>query len=942
MKRLLSLIVSICLTMSMLAVGAFADFSADVNPIQETSVFSSSADESSFGNISANDKAVLVPEESFEYVDFAAKIDETAEFENDSVIVSMKRGVENVNRVYTAEDFPELDVAYIEDLTYLTNQDLLDDPEFMANYTQILQIHLNSSSKAKLIESVDALSARSTVDIASVTPNYEFEIEGEPCSYDNTLDPTEEPLYSSKQKQYTDRINLEGAWELAREIESDRGLTTVKVAVIDSGVANGHDDLENVVITGYDAYNENTITNDVLYHNGDSYKYDHGTAVAGIIGAETNEQFLAGIALNVEIVPIQFYGEVQENNLGNGKYSYTFSINSGIFTRVITYLNNNNIPIANYSNSFGFTNSSVINTLTTVINNYFGLFIASAGNTTTRIDPSTIGNLATYNCNNIISVMGTAVNSDGEEMAYVSTSTDTSGNIIGSNYGKECIDIAAPWDAYTTMYNWSTGVYTHGYFSGTSASAPYVAGVAALVKSVRPELSSNDIKNILLHEESSKSSLKDVCINGCFLDAEAAVQMAINYDILEPQTFMEDVNDDGYDDLVYLREYNGKRHLQVFLGSNSNHLGTPATYPSTSDTTRCSVDTLTSDEFKSTDVAFMGDVNGDGRMDMIVHSSTSNKNRKFYVYLGQSNGKFSSAVTSTMSNMHDTNVYPCKLFIGKFNSDSYCDFLVHYRSADGKRTNLVYTGKSTGGFNVGITTSTTNSYVESDPVFVMDVTGDGCDDVVVHWSMSGYRQLLVYISAGGGSFLQNAENTNTNNRHSLTEFPCEFLTGDFNGDNKDDFLVYWKNASSNGQIIVYPGTSSGEFGTDVASSVSGAVYNDTIRLFSADTNNDTYDDIIIHWVTSANKGSLAVLKSNGNSTFTTKYQTDTSYQISGENIKYRVYIGDVNGWGIDFVTEVTDPDNAYRSRVLVNLGTSSGFQSYTYMYKLRTFFYIDM
>ena len=102
MKRLLSLIVSICLTMSMLAVGAFADFSTDVNPTQETSVFSSSADKSSFGNISANDKAVLVPEESFEYVDFAAKIDETAEFENDSVIVSMKRGIEDANHVYTA------------------------------------------------------------------------------------------------------------------------------------------------------------------------------------------------------------------------------------------------------------------------------------------------------------------------------------------------------------------------------------------------------------------------------------------------------------------------------------------------------------------------------------------------------------------------------------------------------------------------------------------------------------------------------------------------------------------------------------------------------------------------------------------------------------------------------------------------------------------------
>ena len=940
MKRLLSLIVSIGLTMSMLAVGAFADFSADVNPIQETSVFSSSADKSSFGNISANDKAVLVPEESFEYVDFAAKIDETAEFETDSVIVSMKRGVEDVNRVYTAEDFPELDVAYVEDLTYLTNQELLDDPEFMANYTQILQIHLNSTSKAKVIDSVDALSARSTVDIASVTPNYEFEIESESSSYDNTLDPIDEPLYSSKQEQYTDRINLEGAWALVK----GKTLSSVKVAVIDSGVASGHTDLNDNVITGYDAYNENTITNDVLYHSENSYKYDHGTAVAGIIGAEINEQLLAGIALNVEIVPIQFYGKVEKNDLGNGKYSYTFNINSGIFTRVITYLNNNNIPIANYSNSFGFTDTSIINMLTNVINNYFGLFIASAGNTTTLINPSTKGNLATYNCNNIISVMGTAVGSNGEEVAYTSTSTDSSGNYIGSNYGNECIDIAAPWDAYTTMYNWSTNTYTHGHFYGTSASAPYVAGVAALIKSVRPELSSNDIKKILLDEESGKTSLEDVCINGCFLDAEAAIERAINYDILEPQTFMEDVNNDGYDDLVYLREYDGKRHLQVFLGSNGNIIGTPATYPSTSDTTRCSVDTLTTDAFNPTDDAFMGDVNGDGRMDMIVHSSTTNKNRIFYVYLGQSNGKFSSAVISTMSNMHDPDLYPCKLFIGNFNNDSYCDFLVHYRSADGKRTNLVYSGKSNGGFNAGVTTSTTNSYVESDRVFIMDVTGDGCDDVVVHWVSGGYRQLLVYKCTGSRTF-QAGVNTETTNRHSQTQFPCKFLTGNFNGDAYDDFLVYWSDLSNYGAIVLllYPGTSSGSFSTGVQNYKSD-IYGANDKLFSADTNSDGCDDIIVHWATAAEgKSSMLIYRGNNNNTFSDSIRTDTTHIISNDNdtIKYRVYIGDVNGWGIDLVTEVADAESAYRSRVLVNFGTSSGFQSYTYAYKLRTFFYID-
>ena len=82
--------------------GGICWFFGGCQPYTRDNQSSSMTDESSVGNISANDKAVLVPEESFEYVDFAAKIDETAEFENDSVIVSMKRGIEDANHVYTA------------------------------------------------------------------------------------------------------------------------------------------------------------------------------------------------------------------------------------------------------------------------------------------------------------------------------------------------------------------------------------------------------------------------------------------------------------------------------------------------------------------------------------------------------------------------------------------------------------------------------------------------------------------------------------------------------------------------------------------------------------------------------------------------------------------------------------------------------------------------
>ena len=51
-------------------------------------------------------------------------------------------------------------------------------------------------------------------------------------------------------------------------------------------------------------------------------------------------------------------------------------------------------------------------------------------------------------------------------------------------------------------------------------------------------------------------------------------------------------------------------------------------------------------------------------------------------------------------------------------------------------------------------------------------------------------------------------------------------------------------------------------------------------------------------------------------------------------------MGDVNGSGTDIITEVASPDTAYRSKVLVNLETASGFDTNTVIHNLRTYFYI--
>ncbi|HET6992409.1 MAG TPA: S8 family serine peptidase, partial [Bacteroidia bacterium] len=58
------------------------------------------------------------------------------------------------------------------------------------------------------------------------------------------------------------------------------------------------------------------------------------------------------------------------------------------------------------------------------------------------------------------------------------------------------VDVCAPGVKIVTTKNISDGQYTDS-FSGTSAATPHVAGVAALILSVNPELTASEVENII-------------------------------------------------------------------------------------------------------------------------------------------------------------------------------------------------------------------------------------------------------------------------------------------------------------------------------------------------------------------------------------------------------------------------------------------------------------
>jgi len=90
-----------------------------------------------------------------------------------------------------------------------------------------------------------------------------------------------------------------------------------------------------------------------------------------------------------------------------------------------------------------------------------------------------------------------------------------------ANYGKNTVSLASPGEAITCAKE-------NDSFSnadGTSFSAPYVAGVVALLSSYYPEATMEQIREAIMEGVDKKADLKDRCISGGSVNAKKALEI---------------------------------------------------------------------------------------------------------------------------------------------------------------------------------------------------------------------------------------------------------------------------------------------------------------------------------------------------------------------------------------------------------------------------------
>jgi len=395
-------------------------------------------------------------------------------FDGSSVLVVMDKAVGGINKVHEKEFFGDFPIEEIVDLTYITGN-IHDKGIDEEAFRQILQIKLPEDSKENVLWVMRQLEL--VEGIRSAEPDYIWD---DPFASTTPNDPG---FVSGYQWGLT-KIQAPSAWDFTT------GSKSVRVGVIDSGISASHPDLLANVTSGWDFYNNNNVTGDD--------PTGHGTQVAGVIGAVGNNGTgISGVCWNVILVPLQVIYKEPLTGLYKSKTTYAAS--------AVVYATNNSIPILNCS--LGFSDDNL--TFKQAINNYPGLFVCAAGNDGTSNGGSN-PYPSVYNYPNIISVANT---------------TNTDSLNPSSNYSSTTVHLAAPGtDIYTTTLNSS---YT--YVTGTSFSAPFVAGVAALILSANPLLSATQIKDCILSTVDQVAALQNKTITGGRLNAYKAVQKAKLY-----------------------------------------------------------------------------------------------------------------------------------------------------------------------------------------------------------------------------------------------------------------------------------------------------------------------------------------------------------------------------------------------------------------------------
>lgn len=291
----------------------------------------------------------------------------------------------------------------------------------------------------------------------------------------------------------------------------------------------GVDHFQAAVEYGYNPeYNSRIIVgdnpddpNEKNYGNNDVKGGDakHGTHVAGIIGANRKNGIgVKGIADNVEIIAIRVVppnGDERDKDIANG----------------IMYAVDNGAKIINMSFGKDYSpHKEVVDKAVKYAEDKGVILMHGSGNDGENLDTTSQFPTRFYKNKKVARTW--------MEIGASTWENDSSLVASFSNYGKKTVDLFAPGvEIYSTVPN-----NEYEGLQGTSMACPIVSGVAALVWSYFPDLTAEQVKDIINQSTRKYDGLKviqpgtgdnvpfsQLSITGGMVNAYEAVKLAMNY-----------------------------------------------------------------------------------------------------------------------------------------------------------------------------------------------------------------------------------------------------------------------------------------------------------------------------------------------------------------------------------------------------------------------------
>ncbi|HEX8427725.1 S8 family peptidase [Hymenobacter sp.] len=318
-----------------------------------------------------------------------------------------------------------------------------------------------------------------------------------------------DPYFTNSSLWGLDARNTFGSQASTAWAAGHTGSAGVFVGIIDEGVQFDHPDLAGQIWTNpYDPAdgvdndgngyvddihgwdfdgNNNTIYDGTTRGSSD----DHGTHVAGTIGAKANNgQGVVGVNWSITIISTKFLGR-RGGTTANA-------------VKAVDYLNDlksrHGLNIVASNNSWGGGGfSQALSDAVSRANDRNILFIAAAGNGGSDGVGDDNDAVASYPSNltqpNVIAVA--AITSTGAKSSF-------------SNFGATTVDIGAPGSGIWS----STAFNTYESYNGTSMATPHVTGAAALYASTHAGASAATIKAAILSSAVATPSLAGKCVTG--------------------------------------------------------------------------------------------------------------------------------------------------------------------------------------------------------------------------------------------------------------------------------------------------------------------------------------------------------------------------------------------------------------------------------------------